>query len=189
MNDYFQLKAAYKNDFSSLRPLLWVGLLVFIVALFSILGKSQFSLIGASDELPDIPPYPGATVIEKVTHDAPPINKGNWVAERIVMEINTEARSYKGLGGFLGSPTTAAFDEFSNVLSENKWVRSGWAECNDYVWWYTGHEHKDLIHWDQVDRKRVWTLEIESGQSPGKEGVTRLTLTVTRGVAGCVSEH
>ncbi|MEO8286556.1 MAG: hypothetical protein ABI670_08990 [Chloroflexota bacterium] len=155
------------------------GLAMLIIA--ALLLAVQLGSSMANVQLPCIPPYPGATVVESVTYGSPTLNDGELA--RTEMEFNVQPGTWEGLGTYRGFTTTypSEYKEFGRIMEEYGWINAGSRSyCPEYRWWNSGNPE---THWPDFESKKGWTLDIIGRQV--QPGIVRLTFTVTQGFARC----
>ena len=182
MNDNnYQFESLDGGRFISLKRFKWQILLVLVVGGYIVI--SHLPPPWAGGHFPYIPQYPGSSVVESVVYDPQLLVGKDPVAARMVMDISTDPDYYNSIGSASGS-YSSAYDEFASKLGKNNWVRAGISGCYDYVWWNAGYPaaRGEFSH---VDESKVWTLVVDSKPVENKQGVTRLTFTVTKGYTGC----
>jgi len=184
MNEYDRFAYLDKGRFTLMKRA-WLVVLALAVAAFIILMHKP--PLWASDKLPAVPVYPGSTLIENTIYDPQLLVGGDPVAERMVMEIPTDPKYFNSIGSD-DTSYSESFDEFYRELAKNNWMVHTGRSCPDFLWWNAGYPATREDFSNIQDDSKVWTLIMESAPDPTQVGITRLTITVTKGYQykGCL---
>jgi hypothetical protein len=111
---------------------------------------------------------------------------GDPLAERMVMEIPTDSYHYKSIGE--EGDYSESYYEFTRELAKNNWINHVGRSCPDFLWWNPGYPATREDFSNIQNDSKVWTLITESEPDPTQTGITRLTITVTKGYQykGCL---